>query len=101
MQKLQINPWLENQDQSLSYISDSIKELELDFSDVDEIRLNDVERLLDLQKLAVFNEVKIKTQNLKPSVSKIFEHTGLDKMLNALSHTRKQNIRKRQGFIFD
>ena len=85
----------------MSYIPDSIKELALDFSDVDEIRLNDVERLVALQKMAVFNEVRISAQNMKPSVSKIFEQTGLDKMLNSLSHARKQNIRKRQGFIFD
>lgn len=101
MQKISINPWLADQEQSLSYIPDSIKELALDFSDVEEIRLNDLERILDLQKMAVFNEMRISTHNMKPSVSKIFEQTGLDKMLNALSHTRKQNIRKRQGFVFD
>lgn len=75
-------------------------ELKLDFTNVDDICLNDIERLLDLQKMAVFNEVKISVENMKPHISRLFEQTGLYKLLT-FGNSSCLKIRKRQGLAFE
>lgn len=75
-------------------------EVKLDFSNVEEIGLKEIEGLLVLQKMAVFNEIKISVENMKPNISKLFEQTGLYKMLSFEGGTNS-NIRKRQGLAFD
>lgn len=80
---------------------DRDREIELDFSNVDDIKLDDLERILLLQKFAVFNQLRMKAENMKPSVMRIFEQTGLYKMMNTFSSNKNLNIRKRQGLAFD
>lgn len=101
MQKIYINTWLNTQGSSLQFVPNVENELELDFTNVEEIRMRDIERLLTLQKLAVFNEVKIRVENMKPGISRIFEQTGLYKMMNTFNAPAKLQIRKRQGLAFD
>lgn len=100
MQKIYINSWL-NKQGSIAFVPNLENELELDFSNVDEIRLQDIESLLTLQKLAVFNEMKIRVQNMQPAITRVFEQTGLYKMMNTLGTPVKLKIRKRQGLAFD
>ncbi len=101
MQRVYISSLLSRKGSSIEFVPNLENEMELDFSNVDEIRLEDIESLLTLQKLAVFNEMKISVQNMKPAVVKIFEQTGLYKMMNTLGNPVKLNIRKRQGLAFE
>lgn len=72
-------------------------QFELDFSNVNEIKLNDIQRLLDLQKLAIFNEISIKVENLTPAICKIMEQTGLYKTFKTIGATEKRSLNKRLG----
>ena len=101
MQKIYINSWLNEQNSAIQFVPNIDNELELDFSNVEELCMKDVETLLTLQKFAIFNEVKLRIENIKPSVSKIFEQTGFYKMLSSLGTTTSPKIKKRQGFAFD
>ncbi len=101
MQRVYISSLLSRKGSSIEFVPNLENEMELDFSNVEEIRLEDIESLLTLQKLAVFNEMKISIQNMKPAVVKIFEQTGLYKMINTLGTPVKLNIRKRQGLAFE
>ena len=101
MQRVYVSSLLSRKGSSIEFVPNLENEMELDFSNVEEIRLEDIESLLTLQKLAVFNEMKISIQNMKPAVVKIFEQTGLYKMINTLGTPVKLNIRKRQGLAFE
>lgn len=81
-------------------IQSANNEVKLDFSNVDEIGLKEIEGLLVLQKMAVFNEIKISIENMKPNISRVFEQTGLYKMLT-FENNQHPKIRKRQGLAFD
>ena len=96
MQKIYINSWLNMDNSAAGLVQCADNELKLDFTNVDDICLNDIERLLDLQKMAVFNEVKISVENMKPHISRLFEQTGLYKLLTFGSSSCLK-IRKRQG----
>ena len=100
MQKIHIHSWLDKKYPAAGFIQSADNELELDFSNVDEICLKDIEKLLDLQKIAVFNEIKIHVENMKPNISRLFEQTGLYKMLT-FGNPPKIRTRKRQGLAFD
>lgn len=100
MQKIYIHSWLDKKYPAAGVIQSADNELELDFSNVDEICLKDIEKLLDLQKLAVFNEIKLHVENMKPNISRVFEQTGLYKMLT-FGSSQKFQTRKRQGLAFE
>ncbi len=101
MSKVYINSWLNKQGSSIQFVPNIENELELDFSNVDEIKMDDIEKLIMLQKLAVFNEAKIRVENMKPAILRIFEQTGLYKMMNSLNTTPVLKIKKRQGLAFE
>ena len=100
MQKIYINYWLNAKNSAFGVIQTADNELKLDFSKVEDICLNDIERLLDLQKVAVFNGIKLSVENMQPQISRIFEQTGLYKLLSFGNNTL-HSIRKRQGLAFD
>lgn len=97
MKKICINNLLNRKDSLKIFGQLEEKELELDFSNVDEIRFEDIQQLLQLQKIAVFNEIRIKAENMQPHISKIFEQTGMYKILNTLGNVDSSKIVKRQG----
>ena len=49
----------------------------------------------------IFNDAKISVKNMTPTVSRVFEQTGLYKMMNNFASSNLKNIRKRQGFAFE
>lgn len=100
MQKVYINSLLNMENSAAGLVQSANNEVKLDFSNVEEIGLKEIEGLLVLQKMAVFNEIKISVENMKPNISKLFEQTGLYKMLSFEGGTNS-NIRKRQGLAFD
>ena len=57
MEKINIHSWLSKQNSATGLIQSAPDVVELDFSNVEEICLHDIERLLDLQKIAVFNVI--------------------------------------------
>ena len=101
MQKLYIRSWLSQQGSAIQFMPNIGDELELDFSNVNELHLKDIETLLNLQKIAVFNELKLSVANLKPAISRIFEQTGLYKMVDTFNSSCNLRIKKRQGLAFD
>ena len=100
MQKIYINSWLDKENPASGLIQSAVNEVELDFSNVDEICMRDIEKLLYLQRIAVFNEIKIHVENMKPNISRLFEQTGLYKLLT-FGNPDMVTIRKRQGLAFD
>ena len=100
MEKINIHSWLSKQNSATGLIQSAPDEVELDFSNVEEICLHDIERLLDLQKIAVFNEIKLRVKNMEPAIARIFEQTGLYKIL-VFGNSKEGKIRKRQGLAFD
>ncbi len=100
MQKIYINSWLDKENPVSGLIQSAVNEVELDFSNVDEICMRDIEKLLYLQRIAVFNEIKIHVENMKPNISRLFEQTGLYKLLT-FGNPDMVTIRKRQGLAFD
>lgn len=100
MQKIQINSWLNVKNSTTGLIQNANNEIKLDFSNVEEIGLKDIEKLLDLQKIAVFNETKLSVENMKPSITKLFQQTGLCKVLD-FGNNQHTKTRKRQGLAFD
>jgi len=64
---------------------ESEKNLTLDFSRVHDFSLNNLYALLDLQKLALFNNVKLHIKNTTPIVDKVLFETGIYKTLNGFS----------------
>jgi len=100
MQKIHIHSWLNKEYSPEGLISSANNEISLDFSNVENICLKDVESLLNLQKIAVFNEIKINVENMAPNITKIFEQTGLYKLITFGTSTINKT-RKRQGLAFD
>lgn len=100
MQKIYINSWLDKETPVSGLIQSTDNELELDFSNVEEIRIRDIEKLLYLQKIAVFNEIKLHVENMRPNISRLFEQTGLYKLLT-FSNPDIISTRKRQGLVFE
>ncbi len=100
MQKIYIRSMLEKPVPAAGVIQNAKNEVELDFSNVESIGLEDIEKLLDLQKIAVFNEIKLHVENMKPAISRVFEQTGLYKLLT-FEYSSEIKIRKRQGLAFD
>ena len=101
MQKIYISKIFNKTKFEPTFVFDSGSELELDFSNVDEIRLEDIDKLLDIQKMAVFNEMKIKVENMQPNITKLFEQTGLYKMLGSFGASANVKINKRLGLMLD
>ena len=101
MQKIYTSSWLNEQGSAIQFVPNLGDVLELDFSNVDELSMKDIETILALQKLAVFNEVKLHVVNMKPAISRIFEQTGLYKMLGVFDNNSIFKIKKRQGLAFD
>ena len=101
MQKIHINSWLTKQGSAIQFVPGVENELELDFSNVNELSLNDIEAILILQRFAVFNETQIRVENMKPCIKRVFEQTGLYKMINSLNPVKDFKIKKRQGLAFD
>ena len=95
MQKIYIDKLLHNKNFLRKIFFEPNDMLELDFSNVKEIRLNDIQRLLDLQKLAIYNEISIKINNLEPDISKILKQTGLYKTFNTIGTGNMAPINKR------
>lgn len=58
---------------------DDSDEIKLDFKNVSDIALQDIETLFDIQKIALLNQKKIKITNVCPEVKQILEITGLYK----------------------
>ena len=100
MQKIYINSLLNTKNSVFGSFQVADSEIKLDFSQVDNIALKDIERLLDLQKMAVFNGISLTVENMQPQVSKLFEQTGLYKLLS-FQNSSLPSIRKRQGLAFD
>ena len=97
MQKIYINKLLENKNLIRNFMVEPNGQIALDFSNVREIRMKDIQKLMDIQKLAIFNSIDIKIENLEPDICKVLEQTGLYKTFNAVSSREKIKIPKRLG----
>ena len=74
---------------------DTNEELELDFSNIKELRLPEIQKLLALHKLAIFNELHLQVAHIAPSIQLLLEQTGLYKTLNTMNLSCSRNIKKR------
>lgn len=95
MQTIHIDKLLENRNSIHGLLFDNEEQVELDFSNVEEIRFSDIQKLLDIQKLAVFNDLSLRIAHLEPSIRQILEQTGLYKTLNSFSIKEGRSIPKR------
>jgi len=97
MQKIYINSLLENKNLIRNFMVEPNGQIALDFSNVREIRMKDIQKLMDIQKLAIFNSIEIRIENLEPDICKILEQTGLYKTFNTSS--AKNKAPKRLGLV--
>ena len=95
MQKIYIDKLLHSKNFIRSFSFEPRFQFELDFSNVNVIWLVDIERLLDLQKAAIFNEIALKVENLEPNISKVLRQTGLYKTLNTIDPVETGKLHKR------
>lgn len=95
MQKIYIDKLLHNKNFIKSFNSEPNGLVALDFSNVTEIRLGDIQRLLDLQKMAIYNEFAVKLENLEPNISKVLEQTGLYKTFKSIGVSENCKPHKR------
>lgn len=73
------------------------KHINLDFSDVQDFNLKSLYTLLDLQKLALFNNAELHITNTTPCVDKVLFETGIYKTLSGFT-TNPILSRKRLSF---
>ena len=59
--------------------------LTLDFKYVKDFNLNNIYALLDLHKIALFNNVELNIKNTTPNIDKILYETGIYKTLKGFS----------------
>lgn len=71
------------------------EKLELDFSNIKEIRLPDIQKLLALHKLAIFNGLNLQVAHIAPPIQLLLEQTGLYKTLNTMNIGTQKAIKKR------
>ena len=64
---------------------DEESHLTLDCRHVKDFNLNNLYALLDLQKIALFNNVKLNIKNTTPTVDKVLFETGIYKTLNGFA----------------
>lgn len=69
------------------------KSIDLDFSNVSDIDISNVETLLDIQKIAIFNDNKILMSNLSQNVYEILSQTGLYQTMHHATNPIKVNKR--------
>lgn len=74
---------------------DANEKLELDFSNIKEIRLPDIQKLLALHKLAIFNDLSLQVAHIAPPILLLLEQTGLYKTLNTMNLCNNKTIKKR------
>ena len=55
------------------------KNIELDFSNIENIDLKAIKTLLNLQKIALLNNKSLTMRNVTPEVSQLLDVTGLNK----------------------
>lgn len=73
------------------------KHITVDFSRVKDCNLQNIQTLLNLQKIAIFNDVKLDIKNTTPLVEKMLYQTGLYKTWDSLA-TNPIIVSKRLNF---
>ncbi len=61
------------------------EKITLDFSHINDFNLNDLYALLNLQKLALFNNTKLQIKNTTPNVDKVLFETGIYKTFSGFN----------------
>lgn len=86
-----------NKDILSSINLDTERPLTIDFKNVSEFNVSYLYTMLDLQKIAIFNGIKLNIKNTSPIIKKILSDTGIYKTLTGLS-TNPILINKRLNF---
>ena len=94
-QKIFIENLLKEQNGMKKLTIEANEQLELDFSNIKEIRLPDIQKLLALHKLAIFNGLHLQVAHIAPQIQLLLEQTGLYKTLNTMNLNTNRNIKKR------
>jgi anti-anti-sigma regulatory factor len=101
MQKVYINKLLENKNFIRNFMVEPNGQIALDFTNVREIRLNDIQKLMNLQKVAILNGNAVKFENLEPDITKILVQTGIYKTFNVIGNHERVKIPKRLGLAVE
>ena len=75
----------ENKDALKSMELGEKKHITIDFSKVNDFNLQNIRTLLNLQKIAVFNDIKLDIKNTTPLIEKELFQTGLYRNLDGFS----------------
>lgn len=94
-QKISIDNLFKEKNGLKNIIFEAKEQLELDFSNITELRLPEIQKLLALHKLAIFNGLNIHVAHIAPPIKSILEQTGLYKTLNTINIGDHKNIKKR------
>lgn len=77
---------------------DSKDDINLDFSSVDNIALQDVQRISDIHRVAVINGKKLYIKNAAPEIMNILAMTGLSKSFINFEDSFAKPVKRQRGF---
>ena len=77
---------------------DSKEDIDLDFTSVDNIALQDVQKISDIHRIAVINGKKLYIKNAAPEVMHILAMTGLSKSFINFEENCVKPIKRQRGF---
>lgn len=77
---------------------DSKEDINLDFASIDNIALNDVQRISDIHRVAVINGKKLYIKNAAPEIMNILAMTGLSKSFINFEDNFVQPQKRQRGF---
>ncbi len=84
----------ENKDLLNTIEIEAENKLTLDFAHVEDFSLGNLNTLLSLQKIALFNNTKLDIKNTAPNVDKILFETGIYKTLNGFKTNPLLSIKR-------
>jgi len=76
---------------------ENAEDIEVDFSSIDRIALQDIENISDIHRVAVLNGKKLYIQNAAPEVMQILAMTGLHRTFSNFDDALVANSRVKRG----
>lgn len=76
---------------------ENAEDIEVDFSSIDRIALQDIENISDIHRVAVLNGKKLYIQNAAPEVMQILAMTGLHRTFSNFDDVLVANSRVKRG----
>lgn len=77
---------------------DSNEDISVDFAQVEDIALQDIQKISDIHRLAVINGKKLYIKNAAPEILNILALTGLHKSFKNFDEQYSAPVKRQRGF---